>query len=155
MALDIGELVEDVSHALEGTKDVVSDAASEVGEILSDAGDMAQEVLENMKEGVAEALERGDVKEAIERSDMPAETKEAMQETSKAFSLDISRDGKDIAKLGIGLLKAVAGFGTGNVLIGVLGGSQAIKAGVNLWQSTSQVSGNFGNAQMQKMALMK
>ena len=150
MAFDIGEIMETVSDLWEGTNDVVSDAINEVGDILSDAGDMAHEALENMNDGVVEALERGDINKAIEQSDMPVETKEAMKETSKAFDLDIHRGAKDIANLGFGLLKAVAGFGTSNVaLLGALGSGQAIKVGVNLWQNTSQV--NFGNAQMQKM----
>lgn len=155
MAFDIDEFMEDVSDAWEETKDVMSDVIGETGEILSDAGDMALEALENMKEGVVEALERGDVKEAIDQSDTTAEIKETMQEISKVFSLDIVRDSKDIPKLGIGILESMSGLGIGNVLAGVLSSSQAIKAGVNLLQSTSQVSSNFGNAQMQKMVLME
>lgn len=150
--MDLGEIFEAASDFLEGAKDVVSDIIDNVGDMFSDAGEMAQEALDTMGEGVVEALKEGDFGEAIEQSDLPEEAKEALQETKTAFNLEFSKDGKDIARLGIGLAEALAGFGTGNVAIGILGGVQAAKAGVNLWQSASQVSSNSGNSQLQKMA---
>lgn len=152
--MDIGEVLEAASDLYEGAKDVVSDVFEDVGDFLSDAGETAQETLDTLGDRVAEALENGDFKEAVEQSDLPEEAKETLQETREAFKLEISQNVKDIAKVGAGLLGSLIGFGTGHVAFGVWSGSHAVKAGVNLWQSASQVSGTSGNAQMQKMTQM-
>lgn len=81
--------LEDLASAV---NDFMGDASEGIQDILVDIGEYSKNAVESLGEEGMEALENGDIKGAVDCSDMPEDYKEATKEILKEFGVADSKN---------------------------------------------------------------